>query len=88
MAYNAQEQQQRLEEELTRVTVFLQHAAPAATRLRLQHKQQRIAQALQRLQEGSYGFCRQCGHPIGLTRLAALPYVEACLACQQKQEQQ
>ena len=38
--------------------------------------------ALQRLADGSYCQCAQCGQPIPLERLLAKPAVSLCLACQ------
>ncbi|MEO7886894.1 TraR/DksA family transcriptional regulator [Polaromonas sp.] len=35
-----------------------------------------------RLREGSFGQCAQCGKPIDLRRLEALPAAAFCLACQ------
>lgn len=39
--------------------------------------------ALARLEDGSYGACRQCGTAIALARLLAQPSAAHCLACQQ-----
>jgi RNA polymerase-binding transcription factor DksA len=40
-----------------------------------------IRAALQRLDNGSYGFCVSCGEPIPPARLQALPYAVQCIAC-------
>jgi len=45
-----------------------------------------VSLALQRIEDGSYGFCVECGHAIGAQRLAAMPYVSFCLRCQRKLE--
>jgi len=37
--------------------------------------------ALRRLEEGEYGYCRECGLAIGDERLAALPHTEYCRSC-------
>ena len=37
--------------------------------------------ALQRLNDGSYGLCRQCGRPIGAARLEARPAADTCITC-------
>lgn len=46
----------------------------------------RIREALQRLDDGTYGSCVRCGKEIPLTRLRALPFVRHCLACAQLTE--
>ncbi|WP_242342496.1 TraR/DksA family transcriptional regulator [Anaeromyxobacter terrae] len=40
-----------------------------------------IDAALARIQEGSYGCCLNCGGPLGLQRLRAIPEARYCLAC-------
>ena len=46
----------------------------------------RIDQALQRLDQGSYGFCENCGEPISAERLKALPQATMCMKCKSKLE--
>jgi DnaK suppressor protein len=41
-----------------------------------------VTDALERLDEGSYGVCEQCGAEIDPARLKALPYATYCLRCQ------
>jgi DnaK suppressor protein len=45
-----------------------------------------IEQALERIENGSYGRCIDCGKPIPAGRLAARPEVERCVADQQRFE--
>ncbi len=40
-----------------------------------------IREALQRIGEGSYGVCAQCGETIDPRRLKALPTATRCIAC-------
>ncbi len=47
----------------------------------------RIDEALERIQTGQYGECNDCGKPIPLARLEALPYATLCIKCQTKAEQ-
>ncbi len=42
--------------------------------------------ALERMEEGSFGECLQCGKPIGEKRLEALPWTPYCISCQEKIE--
>jgi RNA polymerase-binding transcription factor DksA len=43
-----------------------------------------VSEALERIDNGSYGLCLQFGQPIGARRLAALPWVELCITCQEE----
>jgi DnaK suppressor protein len=43
---------------------------------------QAIERALQRVADGSYGLCLQCGAPIPAARLHAQPTAERCVSCQ------
>ncbi|QNI30704.1 TraR/DksA family transcriptional regulator [Alloacidobacterium dinghuense] len=45
-----------------------------------------IRLALDRLDDGSYGECLQCGNPIGAKRLEAVPWTPYCIDCQGKIE--
>jgi DnaK suppressor protein len=45
-----------------------------------------IDDALQRIADGSYGLCVQCGASIPTARLHAQPTAERCTACQDLQE--
>lgn len=40
-----------------------------------------IDRALEKLDDGSYGLCDNCGGPIGPERLEALPWAMLCVAC-------
>jgi DnaK suppressor protein len=46
-----------------------------------------IEDALDRVEEGSYGTCEDCGAPINLERLKVLPFTTVCVQCQEKREQ-
>ena len=48
---------------------------------------QRIAQAIERLDNGQYGLCTLCQHPIGEARLRALPFAVSCQKCQSLREE-
>jgi RNA polymerase-binding transcription factor DksA len=43
-----------------------------------------VSDALERIEKGSYGYCLQCGQPVEVKRLAALPWVASCVACQER----
>ena len=40
-----------------------------------------IDHVLQMLTDNHYGICRECGQPIGVERLKALPSAETCISC-------
>lgn len=42
--------------------------------------------ALERLKEGTYGICEDCGEEISIGRLKALPFAIRCTKCQEKRE--
>lgn len=45
-----------------------------------------VERALERLAEGSYGWCERCGNAIPVERLAAFPSATLCVACKQLEE--
>lgn len=45
-----------------------------------------VERALERLAEGSYGWCERCGNPIPVERLAAFPSATLCVTCKQLEE--
>ena len=47
----------------------------------LEVSQARIARALKKLDEGTYGQCDNCGQPIAPARLEAAPESVLCIAC-------
>lgn len=46
---------------------------------------QAIEEALQRIEKGTYGICRDCGEPIAEARLNAIPWTRVCISCKEKQ---
>ena len=40
-----------------------------------------IDRALERIENGTYGICRNCGREIGEARLEALPWTDLCIDC-------
>lgn len=51
----------------------------------LHHEQTELAaahQALERIEQGTYGFCAECGEAIGFKRLEVLPAAHLCVSCQ------
>ena len=48
----------------------------------------KIDAALKRLKDGTYGFCKETGDPIGLKRLIARPIATLSIAAQEKHEKE
>jgi DnaK suppressor protein len=49
-------------------------------------KLQSIDQALERLDEGTYGICESCEGEITAERLKAMPFTRLCVQCQSERE--
>ena len=47
---------------------------------------QKIESSLERIEEGSYGKCEECGAKIPKSRLNAIPYATHCVKCANQQE--
>ena len=45
-----------------------------------------IAEALQRVEDGTFGICRVCGGDIGRPRLEAVPIATRCIDCKSKED--
>lgn len=46
----------------------------------------RVQEALDRIREGTFGECEECGGPISPARLKAIPWARNCVRCQEKLE--
>ncbi len=59
--------------------------------LRIRDRERRlirkINEALQRIEEGRYGECEECGEDIGVPRLKARPVTTLCINCKSRQEE-
>ena len=57
--------------------------------LRLKQTDAKILQAIEgalgRLDDGTYGVCRDCADPIAPARLSAIPWTRVCITCKGKQ---
>jgi DnaK suppressor protein len=47
---------------------------------------QAIDEALHRIEQGTFGVCRDCGEPIAPARLNAIPWTRVCISCKEKQK--
>jgi DnaK suppressor protein len=57
-----------------------------ATRELLVDRVNRVVVALQRLEDGEYGICVECGEKIAPARLRVMPEVATCVRCQDRIE--
>jgi RNA polymerase-binding transcription factor len=46
----------------------------------------KIDEAVERIEDGSYGRCEECGGEIGIERLKARPVTTFCIGCKSDQE--
>ncbi len=58
--------------------IFLNRNAQNASLLR------QVEDALERMEQGSYGVCDDCGQTISPKRLEAVPWALYCISCQEK----
>ena len=60
--------------------------------LRIRDRERRlirkIQSALQRIDDGTYGICDECGEEISIPRLKARPVTRLCINCKAKQEEE
>lgn len=50
------------------------------------HALDKIQSSLERIDDGSYGACEECGAKIPKSRLNAIPYAALCVKCASQQE--
>lgn len=62
------------------------HERVQALKKELENKMDKINKALEKIDNGKYGFCENCGNMIDTERLEALPMAELCVACEKKKE--
>jgi RNA polymerase-binding protein DksA len=51
-----------------------------------EHVLKAINDALQRIEDGTFGTCGRCGNPIAEDRLEAIPYANRCIDCKRLEE--
>lgn len=69
-----------------RAAVEIDQAIELRTRDRQRKLIAKIDEALQRIEDGTYGYCQETGKPIGLRRLEARPVATLCLEAQERHE--
>lgn len=71
-----------------RAVASLRHEEVTATKSRARERLVLIADALKRLDDGTFGKCVDCDGEISLARLTVLLTVDTCIACATKRESQ
>jgi len=66
--------------------VVVDHSARAGAGLNDVETLHRIEEALERLEEGTFGYCFECGDEIEERRLRALPFAVRCKDCEEARE--
>ncbi len=66
---------------LSRMDALQNQAMSIETERRRQVELKRIEAALERIAEGEFGFCVNCGEPIAVRRLELDPTTPNCIAC-------
>lgn len=89
---NASQTSQHLQEQeatpdpTDRATLEEEYALELRTRDRERKLLQKIDQAVQRIDNGAYGYCEDTGEPIGVHRLIARPTATLSLEAQERRE--
>jgi len=69
-----------------RATVEIETSLELRTRDRYRKLINKIDQALERIEKGSYGYCDETGEPIGIKRLEARPIATLSIEAQERHE--
>lgn len=69
-----------------RATLEEEHALELRTRDRERKLLKKVESALQRIEDGSYGYCEETGEPIGVQRLLARPTATLTIEAQERRE--
>lgn len=83
---NLREEVRDVGDEAERATRETENSLELRTRDRYRKLIKKIDQALNRIDEGDYGFCEETGEEIGLARLEARPIATLCLDAQERWE--
>jgi DnaK suppressor protein len=69
-----------------RATIEEEHALELRVRDRERKQMKKIDEALDRIEDGSYGWCEETGEPIGVARLLARPTATLSVEAQARRE--
>ncbi len=77
---------QEVGDEADRANRESEHGLELRTRDRYRKLQRKIEQALERIDDGTYGYCEDTGEPIGVMRLKARPIATLTIDAQERRE--
>ena len=73
-------------DEIDRASLETDKAPDLRTKDRIRKLINKIDEALDRIEDGSYGYCEETGEPIGLERLEARPVATLSIEAQERHE--
>ncbi len=80
------ESNREIGDEADRATIESDHAIELRVRDRQRKLLKKIDEALNRIEDGSYGYCEETGEPIGIPRLEARPIATLSVEAQERYE--
>ncbi len=85
---NAAREKQAVGDEVdSAVEMEMENLKVALSGMEVQRLRQ-IEEALRKIEEGTYGYCEECGEPIEEGRLLAKPFATLCISCKEAKERQ
>ena len=72
---------------VSRIDAIQQQQMAIASQQQARQQLQLVLRALQRIEDGDYGECLECGETIARARLEAQPFAVLCIACQSAREE-
>ena len=85
-AQELRQQEKDLADEIDRANSEFGYVVELRENERLGFLQQKIDAALAKIEDGTYGYCSECGEQIGIKRMAARPVATLCIECKQFRE--
>ncbi|HEX3046187.1 MAG TPA: TraR/DksA C4-type zinc finger protein [Bacillota bacterium] len=90
---------QTMSESISELSVYDNHPADIASETFEREKDlalfnsnqeilQKIDEAIENINKGTYGLCESCGREIDAGRLEAIPYTTFCIQCERKEEKE
>ncbi|MBU0465620.1 MAG: RNA polymerase-binding protein DksA [Proteobacteria bacterium] len=74
-------------EYLDRASAYADQSLKLKIRTRESRLIKKLKQALERIENGTYGFCEECEEEISIKRLEARPVTTKCIDCKENEEQ-
>jgi len=74
-------------EDLDRASAYVDESLKLKIRTRESRLIRKLKQALERIENGTYGFCEECEEEISIKRLEARPVTTKCIDCKENEEQ-